>query len=245
MKLLSLFSGIGGIDLAAQWAGIETVAFCEIDPYCQKVLRKHWPDVPIFSDVRELTAESLRAAGVESVDVVAGGFPCQGTSKANTTGEGLDDPRSGLWSEFRRIVGELRPRYVVVENVPALLKRGMGRVLGELASLGYDAEWDCVSAADYGAHQLRERIFVIASTEGERLERFRTAWEQVSSLHGGEAIPVRGGGGLDIWQIEPRLVRVVHGVHTQLDKARVCALGNAVVPQQVYPILKAIFDSAA
>src|SRR5205823_3024143 len=116
-----------------------TVAFCEIEEFPRRVLAKHWPDVPCYDDVRTLTAERLGADGI-AVDVICGGFPCQDISVAGA-GDGIDGNRSGLWSEYARLIGELRPRFIIVENVAALLDRGMGRVLGDLAALGFDAEW--------------------------------------------------------------------------------------------------------
>lgn len=160
MKVLDLFSGIGGFSLGLERAGFKTVAFCEIEPYCRAVLKKHWPDVPQYDDVRTLTAKRLAADGIRP-DVICGGFPCQDISVAGK-GAGIGGERSGLWKEYARLVGELRPRYVIVENVAALLGRGMGVVLGDLAEIGYDAEWHCISAADVGAKHLRERIWIVA-----------------------------------------------------------------------------------
>ena len=146
LKVLSLFAGIGGFDLGLErTGGFETVAFCEIEPFAVRVLNKNWPGVPVYGDVRELTADQLRADGI-AVDVICGGFPCQDISVAGS-GAGLAGERSGLWSHYARLIGELRPRYVIVENVAALLSRGLGDVLGSLAAVGYDAEWHCVPAA--------------------------------------------------------------------------------------------------
>jgi DNA (cytosine-5)-methyltransferase 1 len=160
MNVLDLFSGIGGFSLGLERAGFKTVAFCEIEPYPRAVLRKHWPDVPCYDDVRTLTAERLAADGI-TVDVICGGFPCQDISNAGKRA-GIEGERSGLWREYARLIGELRPKYVIVENVAALLGRGMGRVLGDLAEIGYDAEWQVISAADVGAPHLRERVWIVA-----------------------------------------------------------------------------------
>lgn len=161
LRTLDLFSGIGGFALGLErTGGFETVAFCEIEEFPRRVLHKHWPDVPCYRDVRDLTAERLAADGI-AVDVICGGFPCQDISFAGK-GEGLAGERSGLWSEIARLVGELRPRYVIVENVAALLGRGLGDVLGDLASLGYDAEWHCIPASAIGAPHRRDRIWIIA-----------------------------------------------------------------------------------
>jgi DNA (cytosine-5)-methyltransferase 1 len=133
---------------------------CESDEYCRRVLARHWPGVPCHSDVR-----ALRGADVEPVDVLCGGFPCQDISLAGR-GAGIDGERSGLWAQFARLIRELRPRYVIVENVPALLARGMGRVLGDLAACGYDAEWDCLPACAFGAPHRRDRVWIVAYPDG-------------------------------------------------------------------------------
>jgi DNA (cytosine-5)-methyltransferase 1 len=175
MNVLDLFSGIGAFSLGLERAGMRTVAFCEIAPYCRAVLRKHWPDVPAYEDIRALSADRLKADGI-SVDVICGGFPCQDLSLAGR-GAGLAGERSGLWFEYLRLIGELRPRYVIVENVKALLTRGFDTVLGGLASIGYDAEWDCIPASYVGAPHDRDRIWIVAYPErGEwRPESYRGA----------------------------------------------------------------------
>ena len=162
-----LFSGIGGFSLGLERAGMRTAWFAETDSFASQVLRKHWPAVPNHGDVR-----SVRAGSVEPVDVICGGFPCQDISVAGS-GRGLEGERSGLWSEFARIVGELRPRYAIVENVGALTVRGLDRVLGDLTALGYDAEWHVVPAAAVGAPHLRERVWIIATVADADAERIR------------------------------------------------------------------------
>ena len=137
----SLFAGIGGFDLGFERAGFKTVWQVEIDSYCQKVLAKNFPEAERFGDIRECGSHNLKP-----VDVICGGYPCQDISVAGQ-GKGLTGERSGLWGHYRRIIGEIRPRYVLVENSPALTSRGLGTVLGDLASLGYDAEWDCIKQA--------------------------------------------------------------------------------------------------
>lgn len=160
LRIGSLFSGIGGIELGLERAGIgQTVWQCEIDPWARRVLAKHWPGVPCHDDVRTFQP----AHG--SADLVCGGFPCQDLSKAGKQ-EGIQGARSGLWREFARIVRQVRPRYVVVENVPPLLDLGMGTVLGDLAACGYDAEWDCLPAAALGAPHIRDRVFILAYANG-------------------------------------------------------------------------------
>ena len=166
-RVLSLFAGIGGFDLGLErTGGFKTVAFCEIEPFAVRVLNKHWPEVPVYGDVRELTAERLRADGIVP-NVIVGGFPCQDISLAGK-GAGLAGDRSGLWGEYARLIGEIRPTYVIVENVAALLSRGLGDVLGDLAALGYDAEWHCIPASAVGAPHRRDRIWILAYAEREQ-----------------------------------------------------------------------------
>jgi DNA (cytosine-5)-methyltransferase 1 len=158
----SLFAGIGGFDLGFERAGFKTVWQVEIDPYCQKVLAKNFPEAERFGDIRECGRHNLKP-----VDVICGGFPCQDISNAGKRA-GIKGERSGLWSEHARIIRELRPKYVVVENVAALLGRGMGVVLGDLAEIGYDAEWEVISASDVGAPHERERVWITAYPASER-----------------------------------------------------------------------------
>lgn len=160
MTFGSLFAGIGGFDLGFERAGLRCVWQVEIDPYCRRVLEKHWPHVPRWDDVRTFTGD-----GYERPDVICGGFPCQDISNAGKRA-GIEGERSGLWAEYARIIRLLRPRFVVVENVSALLVRGLGRVLGDLAACGYDAEWDCIPAAAVGAPHIRDRVFVVAYPAG-------------------------------------------------------------------------------
>ena len=169
MNVLDLFSGIGGFSLGLERAGMRTVAFCEIDPYCRAVLNKHWPDVPCYDDVRSLTAERLAADGI-AADLICGGFPCQDISNAGKRA-GIGGERSGLWAEYARLIGEIRPRYVIVENVAALLGRGVERVLGDLAALGFDAEWHCIPASAVGAPHRRDRVWIIATDAGGRRQQ--------------------------------------------------------------------------
>jgi DNA (cytosine-5)-methyltransferase 1 len=163
----SLFSGIGGLELGLEMTGrFKTVWQVEQNEYCRKVLARHWPDATRFEDVRNVGKENLAP-----VDVICGGFPCQDISSAGKR-EGIrEGNRSGLWFEYARIVRELRPRYVIVENVSALLSDGLGIVLGDLASIGYDADWQVLSAAGVGAPHLRERVFVVAYAADNRVGR--------------------------------------------------------------------------
>ena len=161
IKVLDLFSGIGGFSLGLErTGGFETVAFCEIDPFCRQVLAKHWPGVPIHDDIRTLNADWLAETGAWP-DVICGGFPCTDISVAGK-GAGITGPQSGLWREYARLIGEIRPRFVLVENVAALLGRGLADVLGDLAALGYDAEWHCIPASAIGAPHRRDRVWIVA-----------------------------------------------------------------------------------
>ena len=158
----SLFAGIGGFDLGFERCGMQCKWQVEIDDYATRILERHWPNVHRERDVCKCGRHNL-----EPVDVICGGFPCQDLSYAGR-GAGLDGNRSGLFFEAARLVRELRPRAVVLENVAALLTRGLDRVLGTLAEVGYDAEWHCIPAAAVGAPHIRDRVFVLAYATGER-----------------------------------------------------------------------------
>ncbi len=261
MRVLDLFSGIGGFSLGLERAGMITVAFCEIEPFCRRVLAKHWPEVPCYDDVRSLTGARLAADGI-SVDVICGGFPCQDISVAGK-GAGLAGERSGLWREYARLVGEIRPRFVIVENVAALLARGLGAVLGDLAALGYDAEWHCIPASAVGAPHRRDRLWIVGypNDQGEPTGAEHDEAPQLPqdgcAVHAkrrppemalqlarirGQQQPVSWD---RIWGAEnpPLGMGVDDGVPQRLDRLR--ALGNAVVPQISELIGRAIMRVAA
>jgi DNA (cytosine-5)-methyltransferase 1 len=170
VKVLDLFSGIGGFSLGLERAGMETIAFCEFDEHAQKVLRKHWPDVPIHSDVRSLNGHDYRG----TVDVVTGGFPCQDLSSAGAQ-SGFGGERSSLYIEMLRVISECRPRFAIFENVTGLLTGDSGRwfakFLYDLAEIGFDAEWHCITASDIGAHHHRDRVWVVAYPNEAQLQR--------------------------------------------------------------------------
>jgi len=170
MKIGSLFSGIGGLELGLERSGLGTVAWqCEIDPFCRSVLARHWPDARRYEDVRTVDATA------PSVDVICGGFPCQDVSLAGKRA-GLAGERSGLWHEFARIIGELEPKIVVIENVLGLRTSGLPRVLADLAALGFDAEWADLAASDIGAPHQRRRMFIVA-THTDRIDvRSEPGW---------------------------------------------------------------------
>jgi DNA (cytosine-5)-methyltransferase 1 len=157
----SLFSGIGGFDLGFERAGCSIAWQVEIDPWARAVLTKHWPTVPKHADIRDVGRHNLGP-----VDILCGGFPCQDISLAGKGAGIAEGTRSGLWSEYVRLIRELRPRYVVVENVAALKSRGLDRVLGDLAASGYDAEWDCIPACAIGAPHRRDRLWIVAYPAG-------------------------------------------------------------------------------
>lgn len=163
MKALSLFSGIGGIDLAAEWAGIETVAFCEREPFPQRVLRKHWPDVPIYDDVCTLTKERLEADGIGAIELIHGGYPCQPFSNAGKR-RGKEDDRH-LWPEVRRLIASIRPRWFVGENVAGHVTLGLDDVLSDLEALGYAARAFILPASSVGAPHRRDRVFIVGYAE--------------------------------------------------------------------------------
>ncbi len=239
LKVLDLFSGIqvGGFSLGLErTGGFETVAFCEIEPFPRKVLAKHWPEVPIFNDVRE-----LRGKDVGPVDVICGGFPCQDASIAKIGGKGTDGERTGLFREIIRLAGELGRPILLLENVTELLNRGFGDVLGALATLGYDVQWDCISAAALGGPHQRDRLFIYADAGGEGWARsfphdsifvaaFATlaehgndAFAEWAALDGSEPV-LRGGNALSV----------------AMERRRISAIGNAVIPRKVELIGNAI-----
>lgn len=234
MNVLSLFSGIGGLDLGLEWAGMTTVGQVEIDPFCRGVLAKHWPEVPRHDDVRT-AVEWWGSEPRPPVHVVAGGFPCQDLSSAGQRA-GIEGVRSGLWAPMAEVVRVLRPDFVIVENTPGLLVRGMGRVVGDLASLGYDAEWDVVPAAAVGAPQVRARVWILAYPRAQREQAddpVQAGWPQPELC--------------SWWQAEPGVDRVVDGLPRGLAgrlNALNGALGNAVVPQVAEHIGRLIMRAA-
>jgi len=241
LRVLDLFSGIGGFSLGLErTGGFETVAFCEIEEFPRKILAKHWPDVPCYRDVRELTAERLAADGI-TVDVICGGFPCQDISTCGS-GLGLAGERSGLWREFERLVLELRPQFVIVENSPELLDRWLGDILGPLAEIGYDAEWECIPASAVGAPHRRDRIWVVAyaSSVGQSRPRGLNYAVHSTPLAFGEAAPFVASVQRNAM---PYLCGRHDGVPARVARDQLHALGNAVVPQIPELIGRAILAS--
>ena len=231
----SLFAGIGGFDLGFERAGMECKWQVEIDDYANKVLAKHWPKVRRWGDVRTWPQPDS-----EMVDVICGGFPCQDISVAGF-GEGLNGKRSGLWSEYKRTISCIRPSYVVVENVSALLIRGMGTVLWDLADLGYDAEWQSLRASDFGLPHRRERVFIVAYShsiirskrEGMGIKPVRKA--EVFRADGKERSSVRV-------QAYDSFIGMDDGLSRKLYGPRAERIGNAIVPDVAEWIGKLIME---
>lgn len=237
----SLFAGIGGLELGLErglkLGGVDarTIWQCEIEPFARSILARHWPSAIRYHDITEMQE-------VPYVDLVCGGFPCQDLSYAGKRA-GLAGARSGLFWELMRVVRLVGPRYVVLENVAALLTAdgglAMGAVLGALAEGGYDAEWDCIPASAIGAPHHRDRVFVVAYADEAQCKR-RSRWLEASpfkpeaSFSHFEAAAF-GGPRLVPWvgrfEAPPACLGVAHGVPTRLDRDRIGALGNAVVPQ--------------
>jgi DNA (cytosine-5)-methyltransferase 1 len=246
MRFISLFAGIGGFDLGLERAGMTCVAQVEIEPFCQQVLKKHWPNVPLFSDVREFNRSSLDG----DIDLICGGFPCQDISIAGR-GVGIEGERSGLWKEMSRIIGEFGPRWVIVENVPAIRTRGADSVLDDLEGQRYTGWPLVVGAWSVGAPHRRERAWILAHRNqvgrdatrkhphGERsvrpswpppqtLKEWRDmeCWlsETSSAFHRNTS--TSGNSGTD------------DGISRRLD--RIAACGNSIVPQVAEVIGRAV-----
>ena len=250
MRIGSLFSGIGGLELGLEWAGVgHTVWQCEVNPWCRGILASHWPDVRRFEDIKTMGIEDE----IPAVDLICGGFPCQDISAAGHRA-GLEGERSGLFYELIRILRVVRPRWVVLENVANILAMPevLGPVLSELHQSGYDGEWSVISAADVGAPHLRRRWFFIgwrvADSDGARLreERGRSGLEQLHALGRGLTLQARPQtfpprpGDLRAWERlpvddQPAICRSVDGVSEWLgdidEVEALKGLGNAVVPQ--------------
>ena len=221
MRELALFAGAGGGLLGGALLGWRTVCAVEIDPYCRRVLLARQRDglldpFPIWDDVRTFDGKPWRG----HVDLVSGGFPCQDISLAGR-GDGLEGERSGLWVEMARVISEVRPSYVFVENAAALAVRGFGRVLEGLADMGFDAEWGVLGADDAGAPHIRKRMWILAANP-DRAGRE----EQRLDLAAGEACAAAERGGW--WSAEPDVGRMAHGVAFRVDRLR--AIGNGQVP---------------
>jgi DNA (cytosine-5)-methyltransferase 1 len=268
LRLLDLFSGIGGFSFAAEHllGGFKTVQFVEREPFCQSVLLKHWPDVPIHDDI---TTFNPRAG---SADVVCGGFPCQDISTAGKQAGIKQGTRSGLFYELMRVVCLVRPQYVVLENVAAILANGLDTVLGELAEAGFDAEWACIPAADLGACHRRDRWWLVAYANHARVEATRPEQlaaraeqhgkldvanpyhqrqqeQHPSAIANQQRRPCWGNAPQRLnpdWRShlsQPVLHRGDDGLSNRVDRLK--ALGNAVVPQVAAIPLSRVLELAS
>jgi DNA (cytosine-5)-methyltransferase 1 len=250
-KHISLFTGIGGLDLAAEWAGFKTVLQVEMDDYANKVLEKHWPNVKRIKDVKDVTGKEIEG----EITLLSGGFPCQPFSSSGRRG-GRGDDRY-LWPEMLRVVRLYKPRFVVGENVSGLISINAGMeiesIITDLESENYEVWAGIIPACGVGAHHRRERIFIVANSNSVRMERKGS--EQQTAGSRGESQNVAdteevlsqrfyGRQGQEQsrrsswWEIEPDVGRVADGIPNRIHRLR--CLGNAVVPQQAYPIFKAL-----
>jgi DNA (cytosine-5)-methyltransferase 1 len=231
----SLFSGIGGIDLGLERAGMTVKWQSEIDPFACKVLKKHWPNIPNLGDIK-----TVDWSNVEPVDLIAGGYPCQPFSTAGKR-QGENDPRH-LWPYFRNAISAIRPRYALLENVRGHLTMGATTVIGDLAQIGYDCEWQLISARSIGAPHKRERLFIVAHANSKRWERcFRT--QETKPPYGRFDLQGENRRWGDNWVTEPDVGRISNGVPSRVDRLR--GLGNAVVPQVAEFVGRLILQSQA
>tara|TARA_R110000765_G_scaffold9402_3_gene29439 strand:- start:6615 stop:7343 length:729 start_codon:yes stop_codon:yes gene_type:complete len=230
MNELALFSGVGGGILAGHLLGWRTVAAVEVEDYPRRVLLQRQADgilprFPIWDDVCTFDGKPWKG----KVDVISGGFPCQDISCAGK-GEGITGERSGLWGEFARIIFQVRPSYVFVENSPMLTLRGLDRVLGDLSEMGYNAKWGIVGADDVGAPHRRKRIWIVADTESLRSGELQNQVGPKGTQNSHELFGIshRLSNGSGWWTTEPRLGRVANGVANRVDRLK--AIGNGQVP---------------
>jgi DNA (cytosine-5)-methyltransferase 1 len=219
LRIGSLFSGIGGLDLGLERSGLGKVIWnAEILPRCRKILKKHWPEAKQFINIKEVTKESA-----DSVDLLCGGFPCQDISRAGKQ-EGIAGSKSKLWKEYYRVIQELRPKLVIIENVSDLIRLGLADILQDLAQIGYDAQWSCLSACTVGHTHTRERMFIIAYSyeDGESALRIDEALSRMQEISN----DIR-----NEYQNSPLDLRVFDGIPKRLDRSRLEMCGNAVVVQ--------------
>ena len=262
---LSTFSGIGGLDLAAEGAGFRTVGQCEWADYPHAVLEKHWPDVPKWKDIRTLTKESFyERTGLDTVTVLSGGFPCQPFSTAGKR-RGKEDDRY-LWPEMLRVISDIRPSWVVGENVAGLVSLALDTVLSDLESIGYACQTLIIPACAIDAPHRRDRCAILAYTNNSQTTRQREHCGEIHPepetersilcgsyvanplgfrlqepwLQGCTQKQTMPASNDSRWPAEPNVGRVAHGIPSRVDRLR--CLGNAVVPQQFYPIFRAIAD---
>jgi DNA (cytosine-5)-methyltransferase 1 len=241
VRIGSLFAGIGGFELGLERAipNSETIWQVEQDKFCQRVLRKHWPQSKIYNDVREVSSHNL-----EPVDLLCGGFPCQNISVAGK-GEGLNGKKSGLWWEMHRIIRDIRPRVIVLENVSAITIRGGLEVIGSLTEIGYLCEWGIISARQFGAPHLRKRWFCVAHSDGRHIKKQFLAESiketRQSTKKNIGAVSISGFGYWERCSAPSPICRVDDGISDRVAKLR--ALGNAIVPQCSEYIGRLIYES--
>ena len=237
-SMLDLFSGIGGFSYGMEATGsISTKAFVEINDFCGKVLQKHWPNIPVYKDIRNVTIRK------NTFDIICGGFPCQDVSCAAVgKQQSILGNRSGLWFEYLRLISEGKPTWVVIENVENLRNKGLATILQQLTALGYDAEWHIIRACDVGFPHVRKRIWIIAYLMRDGMER-----NSPFPLQGLRSIPWRENGRrcedfLRRWNsTDAILLRSSNGIPNYMD--RVNALGNSIIPQIAYLIATAILET--
>ena len=235
---LDLFSGIGGFSLGFNKVGIETKGFCEIDEFCVRVLNKNFPGIPIYRDISKLTGLDV---GFKP-DIISGGFPCQDISIAGL-GNGIHGERSSLWFEMRRLIAELKPSFVVIENVPNLRNKGLSEILKNLWEIGYDAEWNIISASAFGAPHKRERLWIIAYSKGmfsngcnDNGTGNKRIFKEIPELRNDYSKRFTRG-----WSIrESAICRMDDGVSDRMDRLK--SLGNSVYPPISEYIGKCIVD---
>lgn len=243
----SLFTGsCGGFDLAAEWMGWQNTFQVEILPEARQRLAQNFPHATQYDDVRTFNGLAYR----NQIDVLTGGFPCQDLSSGNQHGAtGLDGARSSLWFEYERIIGEVRPGYVVIENSPMLLVRGVERVLAGLARLGYDAKWAVVSAARYGAPSPRKRLYILAYPHHQRRAALphwpecltENEWRPDQHRDRPRGWDTPSEVGYEAWRpLVTRFRGLDDGLPIELAQAELRGYGNAIIPHCAYEIFQAI-----
>ena len=234
----SLFSGIGGVDLGLESLGIKTRWQVEIDKYANKVLEKRFPDAKRYKDITKLNTKEL-----EWVDVISGGFPCQDISAANPNAEGISGKRSGLWSEMFRVISEIRPKFALIENVSAITFRGGTRVVSDLAKIGYDTEWQTISAAYVGALHRRNRMWFVSYPSDSRSEYSKHGESQENTKQTEMVCECKRSIFGDKGEFREEIcstefIRKSNGIPNRMD--RIKGLGNAIVPQVAEIIMERI-----
>jgi len=239
---VDLFSGIGGFSLASHWAGFETIAFCEKDNWCQQVIRKHWPDVPIHGDIKSFPGELYRGA-----DLLTGGFPCQPFAQCGKR-KGKDDDRY-LWPQMLKVINDIKPSWIVAENVPNIIKMALPTVIADLAKSGYESSVLLLPAHGVGAPHRRRRAYVVAKSFNSNRNGIGSYREEVyqnrqgcgPELQDEQERQLRPMVSSQVWErIDPRVLRVADGIPDRVDRLK--GIGNAIVPQVAFEILNMIYQ---